>query len=155
MCVIVLKQKPGCGIVLAEGHHTPDWADKGDNPVTYRFSSAGLSTACLALFLGSAVVVAPVMVEAAPKRAATSTDMKRAKAKPVQPSEARSSAAMSRLDKAKSGKSKLTRSEPETTGSVSKSEPEQPGCDRMRRRMWVEGEGWIVRRVTTCQLTQN
>lgn len=24
------------------------------------------------------------------------------------------------------------------------------GCNRARRRLWVEGEGWIVRRITTC-----
>jgi hypothetical protein len=25
------------------------------------------------------------------------------------------------------------------------------GCPRIRRRLWVEGEGWIVRRVALCQ----
>jgi hypothetical protein len=25
------------------------------------------------------------------------------------------------------------------------------GCYRARKRLWVEGEGWIVRRVTTCR----
>jgi len=24
-------------------------------------------------------------------------------------------------------------------------------CSRSRRRLWVDGEGWIVRRVTTCR----
>ena len=24
-------------------------------------------------------------------------------------------------------------------------------CSRARRRLWVDGEGWIVRRVTTCR----
>jgi uncharacterized membrane protein len=24
-------------------------------------------------------------------------------------------------------------------------------CTRARRRLWVEGEGWVVRRVTTCR----
>ncbi|SFG73640.1 hypothetical protein [Methylobacterium gossipiicola] len=24
-------------------------------------------------------------------------------------------------------------------------------CSRTRRRLWVDGEGWIVRRVTTCR----
>ena len=23
-------------------------------------------------------------------------------------------------------------------------------CSRARRRLWVDGEGWIVRRITTC-----
>lgn len=25
-----------------------------------------------------------------------------------------------------------------------------PACERNRKRLWVEGEGWVVRRVTTC-----
>ena len=28
---------------------------------------------------------------------------------------------------------------------------EGPGCHRARRKLWVDGEGWIVRRVTTCR----
>lgn len=24
-------------------------------------------------------------------------------------------------------------------------------CSRARRRLWVDGEGWIVRRITTCR----
>ena len=24
-------------------------------------------------------------------------------------------------------------------------------CSRSRKRLWVDGEGWIVRRVTTCR----
>ena len=24
-------------------------------------------------------------------------------------------------------------------------------CSRARRRLWIEGEGWIVRRITTCR----
>jgi hypothetical protein len=27
---------------------------------------------------------------------------------------------------------------------------EQLTCDRPRRRLWIEGEGWIVRRVPSC-----
>ena len=29
--------------------------------------------------------------------------------------------------------------------------PTQDGCVRPRKRLWVEGEGWIVRRVTVCR----
>ena len=37
--------------------------------------------------------------------------------------------------------------------SVSATEGEDDGgtCSRIRRRLWVEGEGWIVRRITTCR----
>lgn len=35
---------------------------------------------------------------------------------------------------------------------VSVTEEDDGGtCSRIRRRLWVEGEGWIVRRITTCR----
>ncbi|GAB6841156.1 hypothetical protein JCM2811A_01570 [Methylorubrum rhodinum] len=32
-------------------------------------------------------------------------------------------------------------------------EPEEEGanCSKLRRRLWIEGEGWLVRRVTICR----
>jgi hypothetical protein len=38
----------------------------------------------------------------------------------------------------------------DATGSVAKSAEEEPGCQKTRRKLWLEGEGWIVRRVTIC-----
>ena len=38
----------------------------------------------------------------------------------------------------------------DATGSVAKPTEEEPNCQKARRKMFVEGEGWIVRRVTTC-----
>ncbi|WP_335645539.1 hypothetical protein [Methylobacterium durans] len=35
--------------------------------------------------------------------------------------------------------------------SVTEGEDDTANCSRSRRRLWVEGEGWIVRRVTTCR----
>lgn len=35
--------------------------------------------------------------------------------------------------------------------AVTEGEDEAANCSRSRRRLWVEGEGWIVRRVTTCR----
>ncbi|WP_244480165.1 hypothetical protein [Methylobacterium sp. Leaf465] len=35
--------------------------------------------------------------------------------------------------------------------AVTESEDESVNCSRSRKRLWVEGEGWIVRRVTTCR----
>ncbi len=40
--------------------------------------------------------------------------------------------------------------EPDVTGSVQSDAAENAACDRSRKRLFVEGEGWIVRRVTTC-----
>ena len=32
------------------------------------------------------------------------------------------------------------------------SEPEEDTtCSRARKRLWIEGEGWVVRRITTCR----
>jgi hypothetical protein len=38
----------------------------------------------------------------------------------------------------------------ETTSSVQPTTGSDAHCDISRKRMFVEGEGWIVRRVTTC-----
>ena len=38
----------------------------------------------------------------------------------------------------------------ETTASVQAGTGGDTYCDISRKRMFVEGEGWIVRRVTTC-----
>ena len=34
--------------------------------------------------------------------------------------------------------------------SVTTPEP-VPACGRSRRRLWIEGEGWVVRKVPTCR----
>ncbi|PVE21896.1 hypothetical protein DC522_24230 [Microvirga sp. KLBC 81] len=36
------------------------------------------------------------------------------------------------------------------TGSIQTDAPDTSTCDRSRKRLFVEGEGWIVRKVTTC-----
>jgi hypothetical protein len=38
----------------------------------------------------------------------------------------------------------------ETTSSILSTTGSDAYCDISRKRMFVEGEGWIVRRVTTC-----
>jgi len=101
---------------------------EGNNPVTKHFSKAGLTAAFSALIIGSAVLVLPsVPVEAAPKeRTRAAADIKMAR-------------------------SKLAEADPTTTSSISRTVSDaQPTCDRPRRRLWVEGEGWVVRRVSAC-----
>jgi hypothetical protein len=39
--------------------------------------------------------------------------------------------------------------DPEATGSIQPSD-DSLNCSQSRKRLFVEGEGWIVRRVTTC-----
>jgi hypothetical protein len=38
----------------------------------------------------------------------------------------------------------------ETTSSIQPTTGSNANCDISRKRLFVEGEGWIVRRVTTC-----
>jgi hypothetical protein len=40
--------------------------------------------------------------------------------------------------------------DPQTTSSVTAAASSDMNCQRSRKRLWVEGEGWMVRRVTTC-----
>jgi hypothetical protein len=38
----------------------------------------------------------------------------------------------------------------ETTSSIETKSADDASCDISRKRLFVEGKGWIVRRVTTC-----
>jgi hypothetical protein len=40
--------------------------------------------------------------------------------------------------------------EPAATGTIGAATDEDANCTKSRKRLWVEGEGWLVRRVTTC-----
>lgn len=67
------------------------------------------------------------------------------------PAEAASAAAMRTKSAAPQvAATPVAAKEPETTGTVEKATGLEPNCAQSRRRLWVEGEGWIVRRVTTC-----
>ncbi|POR44805.1 hypothetical protein [Methylobacterium sp. V23] len=35
--------------------------------------------------------------------------------------------------------------------SWTSSEPENPTCQRTRRKLWQAGEGWVVRSITVCR----
>lgn len=34
--------------------------------------------------------------------------------------------------------------------AVTDADDDVTNCSRIRRRLWVDGQGWIVRRITTC-----
>lgn len=50
---------------------------------------------------------------------------------------------------AASAKTDVAVKDPETTGSIETSD-DGLSCSQSRKRLFVEGEGWIVRKVTTC-----
>ena len=91
-------------------------------------TKAAANAACVALLLSGAALLAPLPAEAAGVGA-------------------------SRVKEA--AVAKVAAKEPETTGTVAspeKAAAAEPAanCAQSRRRLWVEGEGWVVRRVTTC-----
>ena len=95
--------------------------------MTSRFSHAGLRTAFCTLLFGSTLLVVPLApAEAAPQE-------------------------RTRLAAATDKATKLAEADPATTSSLSKAAGEEDQtCSRPRRRLWVEGEGWVVRRVSAC-----
>ncbi|HEX8663302.1 MAG TPA: hypothetical protein VF744_04660 [Beijerinckiaceae bacterium] len=104
-------------------------------------ASASLALATLFLFAaGDAGLAAPV---------------KRAAARQAAPVEQASPAGEAAPDKpAPEPKAAFTvlqgkPGEPAATGSTAKDGEES--CFTARRKLWVDGEGWIVRRVTTCR----
>ncbi|GJD48538.1 hypothetical protein OPKNFCMD_1260 [Methylobacterium crusticola] len=38
-----------------------------------------------------------------------------------------------------------------TTASATAEDADDANCTTSRKRLWLDGEGWIVRRVTTCR----
>ena len=95
--------------------------------MTYRFSHAGLRIACSALLLGSTLLLVPFApAEAAPHE----------RARPAA---------------APAPATKVAEADPVTTSSLAKTATDEDTfCSRPRRRLWVEGEGWVVRRVSAC-----
>ena len=50
---------------------------------------------------------------------------------------------------AAAGTARTAAQDPQATSSA-ETATDADGCLRSRKRLWVEGEGWVVRRVTTC-----
>lgn len=74
------------------------------------------------------LVFTPVSAEAAPSASAAGSSVKVAKGK-VTP---------------------VAVKDVEQTGSIDAKDDDTSGCSQSRKRLFVEGEGWIVRKVTIC-----
>ena len=110
-----------------------------------RFQKVAVTATCLVLALAGSNFA--VNSAEARDRAPTAKAAQAAPAKAVtkaQPTLARAKAA--------APEGKYTALEgPATTGSVEKPTPElAPNCSRSRKQLFVEGQGWMVRKVTTC-----
>lgn len=46
---------------------------------------------------------------------------------------------------------KVAEGAPQIQSAAAIERDEDPTCSRARRRLWIEGEGWVVRRIKTCR----
>jgi hypothetical protein len=97
-----------------------------------RTSKAGARYAPGGLFLGLAIIAWAASAEASPTRSALQPR--------GGPTAETATLAHPRAE------------EPSETSAITKTPSDhQASCDRTRKRFWVEGEGWIVRRVAVCR----
>lgn len=92
-----------------------------------RYSRTGASLAFSTLLIGSALLIASLSPVFAAPAAGT---------------------AKARVAVAEAAKDGLDG--PAATGSTKPAEGSGAGCLRSRKKLWVDGDGWIVRRVTVC-----
>ncbi|MCJ2068766.1 hypothetical protein MKK75_08115 [Methylobacterium sp. J-030] len=50
-----------------------------------------------------------------------------------------------------SGETKVADAGPQVHAATGAERDDEASCSRARRRLWIEGEGWVVRRITTCR----
>lgn len=116
----------------------------------------GMVVGAFAIALGLSTAVLPDQAFARSKTQAQATPAKPAAktaTKPADRAEAATRTAAARVKTAaQSAKAEYTSARPEgdadalATGSID----DGPACSKQRRRLWLEGEGWIVRRVSVC-----
>jgi hypothetical protein len=123
-----------------------------DNTVkTLRYSRAGAKLALAALLAGLTVIAAPLGAGdavAAPKG-------KTAEAGATPPAgatgaTAKRGAAPAKETQAADPEAIAAKRDPQYTSATGSGTATDEGCLRQRKRLWVEGEGWLVRRVTVC-----
>ncbi|MBE7200530.1 MAG: hypothetical protein INR70_22385 [Parafilimonas terrae] len=52
---------------------------------------------------------------------------------------------------AEPAETKVADAGPQVHAASSADRDDEASCSRARRRLWIEGEGWVVRRITTCR----
>jgi hypothetical protein len=119
---------------------------------TLRYPKAGAKLAFAALLAGSAVIAAPLGAAdaiAAAKSKAAQADAPRPAAAAT--SAAGESAASPAKDaRAADPEAIAAKRNPQYTSATGSGTATDEGCLRQRKRLWVEGEGWLVRKVTVC-----
>jgi hypothetical protein len=120
--------------------------NRTDNTVkTLRYSKAGAKLALAALLAGSAVIAAPLGGEAA---AAKSKSTQSQTSPPAASVDAKKGEAATKAGAAADPEAIAAKRDPQYTSANGTATDE--GCLRQRKRLWIEGEGWMVRKVTVC-----
>jgi hypothetical protein len=102
-------------------------------------------TACAALALSTVATASAVETGRWAAKSAKATEGSR-KAAPAKAATAAKPGKPNGAVKAVAGRI----GEPQATASVTPPLAGDPSCASARKRLWVESEGWVVRRVTTC-----
>ena len=115
---------------------------------TLRYSKAGARLALAALLAGFAITAAPLGTgdaAAASKSKASKEKAESAKAASPQPKSAAAPAKVADPEAIAAKRDPQYTSATTGTGTAT-----DAGCLRLRKRLWVEGDGWLVRKVTVC-----
>ena len=113
---------------------------------TLRYSTSGAKLALAALVAGSFALLIPVAASAAPAKAAQVEARAKSKASPKAASNGKV-----QPGSGPPGASRAAELANEPQYTSARAEPEETdNCVRQRRRLFVAGEGWIVRRVAIC-----
>ncbi len=122
---------------------------------TLRYSTSGAKLALAALVAGSVALIVPMAAPLAapakgPQAEARSDRVKAAAGRVEAPAKAAAAKASpgKAAPKAEAGEAPEL-NEPQYTSAIAPA-GEADNCVRQRRRLFVDGEGWIVRRVAIC-----
>lgn len=114
---------------------------------TSHVSQAGARLLVAALLAGSTLLFVPVSpADAAPRK---ETAGKQAAAEGHAKPASSAKEAKAKIDPHNAPVAEMVR-DPQYTSSTAEDGEGTVNCVRPRKRLWVEGEGWIVRRVTIC-----
>lgn len=118
-------------------------------PRRYSLGASVIVCGTLALASASLVMTTGASFAAAKAHKAEPRAAAAAKATPESKAQAQARAKPEAKAQAKAGE---ISADPLDRSAFAKATPEEAGaCLTARKKLWVEGEGWIVRRVTTCR----
>jgi hypothetical protein len=117
-----------------------------------RYSVGASAIVCGTLALASASLLVTSSASFAAAKGHTLATPVAASAKPGTPASVKAPKAEARGAAPAKAKAAEVVGDPLDRSAFAKATPEDDGaCLTARKKLWVEGEGWIVRRITTCR----